>query len=182
SKRHVRPRRCAASLCSPVDWEIPPSRTSTTSPRPASSPSPTTSSVLSSSVGAGPCGRSISGLLRSAMRFLLWWVFGSGVVMGGIEDIDHEDQGLAGELPLVAVGSRPRDPHPLLAADRNVQQLLVPAGDHLLGPLDEAEGGATFPGGVELLAVRPRPAGVVHGQVVALAGRIPGALDQEFAG
>src|SRR5690625_6957534 len=98
------------------------------------------------------------------MRVLLGWVFGSGVVMGGIEDIDHEDQGLAGELPLVAVGILRRDHQHHLAADRNVQQLLVPAGDHLLGPLDEAEGGATFPGGVELLAVRPRPAGVVHGQ------------------
>src|SRR5699024_11741336 len=106
------------------------------------------SSTLISSVGASPSGWSISGLVRSVMRSSCVGAVGSGSVCrtGGVEDVDDEDQGLAGELALVAVGLGRRDHEHQLRADGGVHQALVPAGDDLALAEHEAEGRTALPG------------------------------------
>src|SRR5699024_3614750 len=52
------------------------------------------------------------------------------------------------------------------------------AGDDLALAEHEAEGRTALPGGVELAAVGPLPAGVLHGEVVALAGGVASAHDE----
>src|SRR5699024_9465547 len=103
---------------------------------------------------------------------------GSVCRTGGVEDVDDEDQGLAGELALVTVGLGRGDHEHQLRADGGVDQALVPAGDDLALTEHEAEGRTALPGGVELAAVGPLPARVLHGEVVALAGGVASAHDE----
>src|SRR5688500_853975 len=88
------------------------------------------------------------------------------VELADAEQVDHEHQGLVGPDhtagALAPVGLARRDDDATPATDSHAGHALVPALDHLAGAQAEAEGVATVPAGVELLAGAPRDPHVVH--------------------
>src|SRR5690242_1055315 len=98
------------------------------------------------------------------------------------KEVDDEDERLArGDHPAraaVAVGELGRDREPAAAADLHARDALIPALDDVAAAEAERERAAPVPGGVELLAVRPRDADVVNLDLPAGRGLLAIAVDE----
>src|SRR5438105_2468746 len=114
--------------------------------------------------------------------------FWGWVRSGQADEVDDEDEGLVrldhSPGAPAAVAQAGRDDEAAAAADLHPGDTLVPPADHLTAAQLEAEGVATVPGGVELLAGAPGVAGVVHLDGVAGLGLLTLAdldvLDHQF--
>src|SRR4051794_14371749 len=123
-------------------------------------------SLISSSAGGSPPGKSISGLSMLTCMLLVLLRATRTVLQNG-EDVQGEDQGGVGgdaALRLAAVGQVRRRHQHHAAADLLAGQALLPALDELR----QREGGqlAALVAGVELLAAVPEHALVLQQQGV----------------
>src|SRR5687768_7613563 len=124
-------------------------------------------SLIWSSAGGSPPGKSISGFsMLTSSLLVAWsasWTFSQTPRSHGAEDVHHEDQRVLRQRAVgaraVAEGGRDHQQDPV--AHALADEALVPAGHHGAGADLEGGGATVVPGGVELLAVLPLDAGVL---------------------